>query len=140
MKNFLNDSRDLFVKTLESISSSADRMANNAKYKAKEMSIINSKKELMKSLSDVSYELFLKGVHFPLEIEKILDQIAALDEEHSSLKAAHYAYLNPEGEPMKEESAPSEEALLPEGEEANQEFLPSATEENNNTENAPEES
>lgn len=98
MKNFLNESRALFVKTLEGISSSADKMANNAKFKAKEMAIINRKKELMKSLSDVSYELWLKGVHFPLEIERILDQIAATDDELSQLKAEHFAYLKTKNE------------------------------------------
>lgn len=107
MKNFLNESRALFVKTLEGISSSADKMANNAKFKAKEMALINNKKELLKNVSDVSYELWLKGVHFPLEIEKILDQVALLDDKLSQLKAEHFAYMNTKSlENVKEEQCP----------------------------------
>lgn len=106
MKNFLNESRALFVKTLEGISSSADKMANNAKFKAKEMALINNKKELLKNVSDVSYELWLKGVHFPLEIEKILDQVALLDDKLSQLKAEHFAYMNTKSlENVKEEQS-----------------------------------
>lgn len=90
----------------------------------------------MKTLSDVSYELFLKGVHFPLEIEKILDQIAALDEEHSNLKAAHYAYLNPKGAPREEEIASPEEAPLLEGEMPSKEPLEETTEISDSTEAA----
>ncbi|MDY5730103.1 MAG: hypothetical protein SPL05_01005 [Eubacteriales bacterium] len=98
MKNIFSESRDLFIKTLEGISSSADRMANNAKFKTRELTLSSQKKDLLKQLSEISYELWLKGEQFPLEIEKLLHKVSTIDDELSLLKAEYVAYMNPKVE------------------------------------------
>lgn len=93
--SIFNESRDLIVKTLESIGKSADKMAINAKYKAKEMSLESNKRELLNKLSNESYKLWQQGVEFPLDIVKILKDIKEIDEKISDIKAEHFAYIDP---------------------------------------------
>lgn len=95
MRNFFDESKQIIVKTLEEISSTASKMAINTKYKAKEMSLESSRTELINKLGRESYDLWQKGVSFPADIEKILNGIKDLDEKITLLKAERFSYLDP---------------------------------------------
>lgn len=95
MRNFFDESKQIVVKTLESISSTASKMAINTKYKAKEMSLESSKTELINKLGRESYDLWQKGVSFHPDIEKILNEIKDLDEKITLLRAERFSYIDP---------------------------------------------
>lgn len=95
MRNFFDESKQIVVKTLEGISSTASKMAINTKYKAKEMSLESSRTELINKLGRESYDLWQKGVGFHTDIEKILNEIKDLDEKITLLRAERFSYIDP---------------------------------------------
>lgn len=95
MINLFKNSKEIIAKTLEDISSSANKMAINTKYRAKKISLESSRTELINKLGRESYELWQKGTMFPVEIVKILKEIQDIDEKIAILKAEHFAYIDP---------------------------------------------
>lgn len=98
MDKFLKNSRELLVKTMEGISSTASKFATTTKYKVAEMDLSNRKHEKLEALSKLSYELWQKGIQFPTEINDMLLEISEIDNKMTELKTQHFAYLNPEVE------------------------------------------
>ncbi len=96
MSKLLENTRELFVKAMEGLSDSAAKVASNAKYKVTEVNLTTRRREILENFGKKCYDLWNKGTQFPPEVEAQLVELADIDEQINTLKAEHYAYLNPE--------------------------------------------
>ena len=98
MSKIFENTRELFVKAMEGVSTSAAKLASNAKYKVTEVNLTTRRREILENFGKTCYELWHKGATFPPEVERQLVELADIDEQINTLKAEHFAYLNPEVE------------------------------------------
>ena len=79
-----NDIRDrvknIWMKGMDSIGSTAASIASNTRYKVDEMNLQNRRRDLAQDLSGRVYSLWQKGEAFPPEIEKLLKELQHVDE------------------------------------------------------------
>lgn len=92
----MNKITNIIVKSFEGVSNSAEKLANNAKFKVQEMNLTSKRKELMENISNLAYEKWQKGVVFPKDLNLMLKKVAKIDEDLNQLKAERFAYINPD--------------------------------------------
>ena len=87
-----NDIRDrvknIWMKGMDSIGSTAASIASNTRYKVDEMNLQNRRRDLAQDLSGRVYSLWQKGEAFPPEIEKLLKELQHVDETLNDMRAA----------------------------------------------------
>lgn len=77
--------REVWKKGMEAIGSTANGIASSARYKVDEMNLTNRRREIMKNLATVCYELYKRGEAFPEEAEAMLREISQVDQEMEAL-------------------------------------------------------
>lgn len=78
--------REVWKKGMETIGSTANGIASSARYKVDEMNLTNRRREIMKNLATVCYELYKRGETFPEEAEAMLREISQVDQEMEALR------------------------------------------------------
>ena len=80
--------KDIWMKGMDSIGSTAASIASNTRYKVDEMNLQNRRRDLAQDLSGRVYSLWQKGEAFPPEIEKLLKELQHVDETLNDMRAA----------------------------------------------------
>ena len=108
-KDIRDRAKSLWLKGMKAIGNTAASIANNTRYKVDEVTIQNRRREVMGDLAVKSYALWLKGVEFPEEMTRMLEELKTLDEQLNDMRAEKYASMGrvPESETQEEE--PEEE-------------------------------
>ncbi len=91
--------REVWKKGMEAIGSTANGIASSARYKVDEMNLTNRRREIMKNLATVCYELYKRGETFPEEAEAMLREISQVDQEMEALHQNHMEPKQPEETP-----------------------------------------
>ena len=86
--------KQLWLKSMEAVGNMAASIANNTKYKVDEVTIQNRRRVVMNDLAGKTYSLWLKGVRFPDQLDKMLNELQLLDDQLSEMRAAKYASSN----------------------------------------------
>lgn len=91
--------REVWKKGMETIGSTANGIASSARYKVDEMNLTNRRREIMKNLATVCYELYKRGETFPEEAEAMLCEISQVDQEMEALRQNRMEVKQPEETP-----------------------------------------
>lgn len=91
MANIRDKAKAVWLKGMEAIGNTAANIANNTKYKVDEVTLQNRRREVMNDLAGKTYSLWLKGIHFPDELTKMLNELQQLDDQLNDMRAAKYA-------------------------------------------------
>lgn len=91
--------REVWKKGMETIGSTANGIASSARYKVDEMNLTNRRREIMKNLATVCYELYKRGETFPEEAEAMLREISQVDQEMEALRQNRMEVKQPEETP-----------------------------------------
>ncbi len=115
--------KNIFMKGMESIGNAASSIATNTKTKVNEMNMVNRRNEILADFGNRAYALWLKGEHFPEELDALLKELKDLDERLNDLRTEKYANIKQKEEEKApvlqvekaeeaaaEEEAPEEEA------------------------------
>lgn len=79
--------RDVWMKGMEAISTTANRIAETTKCKVNEMSIANRRGEILKDFGAKAYALWQKGEVFPAELDELLQELHQMEMELSEIRA-----------------------------------------------------
>lgn len=79
--------RDVWMKGMEAISTTANRIAETTKCKVNEMNIANRRGEILKDFGAKAYALWQKGEVFPEELDELLQELHQLEMELSEIRA-----------------------------------------------------
>ncbi len=107
--------KSIFMKGMESIGNAAASIANNTKTKVSEMNMVNRRNEILADFGNRAYGLWLKGAHFPEELDELLRELKELDEKLNDLRTEKYANIKQKDE---EKAAPVLEVKDEEAEKA----------------------
>ena len=93
--------KSLWIRGMKAVGNTAASIANNTRYKVDEVTIQNRRREVLGDLARKAYALWLKGEEFPEEMNKMLEELKALDEQLNDMRAEKYAssgktYYTPE--------------------------------------------
>ena len=103
--------KNAMLKTMEAINNTANSIATSTKTKVDEMNMVNRRQEILSSFGTKAYELWQKGEQFPEELEALLKELTAVDEELENLRKERLAKAaKPVTEPVKEAEAAVAEA------------------------------
>lgn len=94
MASIRDKAKSIWLKGMEIVGNTAANIANNTKFKVDEVTIQNRRREVMNDLAGKTYSLWLKGVHFPNELSKMLNELQQLDNQLNDMRAAKYASTN----------------------------------------------
>ena len=83
--------KNLWLKGMETVGNAAASIASNTKLKVDEVTLQNRRREVMNDLAGKTYTLWLKGVRFPDELNKMLNELQELDDQLNDMRAAKYA-------------------------------------------------
>ena len=83
--------KNIWLKGMEAIGNTASNIASNTKSKVDEMNLVNRRAEILKDFGNQAYALFLKGEHFPEELDAQLRELVKLDEDLNDLRAERLA-------------------------------------------------
>ena len=100
--------KGLWMKGMEAIGNAASNIASNTKSKVDEMNLVNRRNELLKDISVQAYALWQKGIKFPDELNRKLQDLSKLDDLLVDLRAERLAGVK--AEPAKENQAPENES------------------------------
>lgn len=121
MANIRDKAKAIWLKGMEAVGNTAANIANNTKMKVDEVTLQNRRREIMNDLAGKTYNLWLKGVHFPEELTKMLNELQQLDDQLNDMRAAKYAssVKTPQTEnmPASEQNETAQEMPEPLGEE-----------------------
>ncbi len=79
--------KNLWLKGMQAIGTTASNIASNTKYKVDEMNLINRRREILNDFGAKAYSLWQKGESFPDELERELCELKELDEKLNDLRA-----------------------------------------------------
>lgn len=105
MVDIRNTMKDIFIKSMEAISTTATNLANNTKTKVNEMNMVTRRQEILSSFGAKAYELWKDGAQFPEELQALLNELAGVDAQLEELRAARMA----SAQQAQAEEAPAEE-------------------------------
>lgn len=108
MADFGSSLKNIWLKGMEAIGNTASSIASNTKSKVGEMNLVNRRAEILKDFGNQAYALFLKGEHFPEELECQLRELVRLDEELNNLRAERLAGVKAGEEVLDAEEEPRE--------------------------------
>lgn len=109
--------KDIWLKSMQAISSTASTIASNTKYKVDEMNILNRRREILSNFGALAYELWQKGEELPAPLAEQLAELAQLDESLNAIRTEKLAGVKTDVSP----EAPADEAVAdaaPEADEA----------------------
>ena len=86
--------KNIWLKSMEAVGNTAANIASNTRYKVDEVTLQNKRREIMNDLAVKTYSLWLKGVSFPDELKKMLNELQSLDDQLNDMRAAKYASTN----------------------------------------------
>lgn len=89
--------KDIWMKSMETISDTANKIAVNTRQKVNEMNIVNRRAEIMKDLGKKAYAMWQQGGQFPAEMDALMRELYQLDTALNEIRAG------------KEKSAPEQE-------------------------------
>lgn len=87
MANVSKNFRDVWMKGMEAISTTANRIAETTKCKVNEMNITNRRGEILKDFGAKAYALWQKGEVFPAELDELLQELHQLEMELNEIRA-----------------------------------------------------
>jgi hypothetical protein len=83
--------KEIWLKGMNAVGNAAANIANNTRYKVDEVTIQNRRREVLGDLAAKAYTLWLKGIEFPDEMVRMLDELKTLDEQLNDMRAEKYA-------------------------------------------------
>lgn len=83
--------KSLWIRGMKAVGNTAASIANNTRYKVDEVTIQNRRREVLNDLAHKAYALWLKGEAFPEEMNRMLEELKALDEQLNDMRAEKYA-------------------------------------------------
>lgn len=95
--------KDIWMKGMETISDTANRIAVNTRQKVNEMNIVNRCAEIMKDLGRKAYAMWQQGDAFPAEMDALMRELHQLDTELNEIR-------NGKSAPAQEETCEAEAA------------------------------
>lgn len=95
--------KDIWMKGMETISDTANRIAVNTRQKVNEMNIVNRRAEIMKDLGRKAYAMWQQGDAFPAEMDALMRELHQLDTELNEIR-------NGKSAPAQEETCEAEAA------------------------------
>ena len=102
--------KNAWVKGMEAIGNAANQLATNTKFKVSEMNLINHRKEILDGFGAKAYDLWKNGASLPEELDKLLKEVAGLDEQLAAIRAEHSADTAKPDSAGNEAEAAAEEA------------------------------
>ena len=88
--------KGIWLKGMEAIGNTASNIATNTKSKVDEMNLVNRRAEILKDFGNKAYALWLKGEHFPEELDAQLQELQKLDNQLNDLRAERLAGVKTE--------------------------------------------
>lgn len=79
--------KNLWLRGMQAIGTTASNIASNTKYKVDEMNLINRRREILNDFGAKAYSLWQKGESFPDELDRELCELKELDEKLNDLRA-----------------------------------------------------
>lgn len=95
--------KDIWMKGMETISDTANKIAVNTRQKVNEMNIVNRRAEIMKDLGKKAYAMWQQGDPFPAEMDALMRELHQLDTELNEIR-------NGKSTPAQEEACEAEVA------------------------------
>ncbi len=80
-----------WLKGIEVIGNAASNIADNAKYKVNEMNLEAKRREILADFGSIAYDMWQKGETFPPALDAQLQQLNALEEQLTAIRAQRYA-------------------------------------------------
>lgn len=105
--------KDIWLKSMQAISSTASTIASNTKYKVDEMNILNRRRDILSDFGARAYELWQKGEVFPAPLNEQLEELSKLDESLNAIRTEKLAGVKtdaPEEKPAVEQPAEADES------------------------------
>ena len=102
--------KSLWIRGMKAVGNTAASIANNTRYKVDEVTIQNRRREVLGDLARKAYALWLKGEEFPEEMNRMLEELKALDEQLNDMRAEKYASSGKVYCPPEENSAEPEDS------------------------------
>ena len=108
-----NGLKGIWMRGMEAIGNTASSIASNTKYKVSEMNLVNRRREILQDFGAQAYEIWQKGgQRFPEELEKLLEELSAVDNQLNEMRSEHVAAVN-EREEKKRKAAEERAAVKP---------------------------
>lgn len=89
--NVMKSLKKTWLKGMEAVGNAASNIADNAKYKVSEMNLETRRREILADFGSVAYEMWQRGEVFPPALEAQLEQLNALDEQLTAIRAQRFA-------------------------------------------------
>jgi hypothetical protein len=89
--NVMKGLKKTWLKGMEVVGNAASNIADNAKYKVSEMNLETRRREILADFGSVAYEMWQRGEVFPPALEAQLEQLNALDEQLTAIRAQRFA-------------------------------------------------
>ncbi len=148
MSDIMKGLKKTWLKGVEAIGNAASNIAENAKYKVSEMNLETRRREILADFGSIAYEMWQRGATFPPALQQQLQQLSALDEQLTAIRAQRIAAAKeaklaseaaeaaarktgiPGEAPAEAEAAPSAENAETQGEDPQEDREETGTEEN----------
>lgn len=91
MSDIMKGLKKTWLKGVEAIGNAASNIAENAKYKVSEMNLETRRREILADFGSIAYEMWQRGATFPPALEQQLQQLSALDEQLTAIRAQRIA-------------------------------------------------
>lgn len=109
MAEFGKSLREAWIKGMETIGSTANGIADSARYKVERLNLQNRSREIRNSFGTKAYELWKRGEAFPAEMDVLLRELDDVEKMLAAMEAERQTQAAPQAEEAAQEAEPAVE-------------------------------